>query len=65
MEGARELAKEIGGMRSESTALVKATCNSIYNIDYRTAWRYADACSAALGGAPKPGEPTVLQKKAY
>jgi enoyl-CoA hydratase/carnithine racemase len=56
IDGARDLAKKIGGMRSEATALVKVTCNSIYNLDYRTAWRYADACSAALGGAPKPGE---------
>jgi enoyl-CoA hydratase len=63
MEGARELAKKIGGMRPEATALVKVTCNSIYNMDYRTAWRYADACSAALGGAPKPGDPSVLKKK--
>jgi enoyl-CoA hydratase/carnithine racemase len=62
MEGARELAKKIGGMRPEATALVKVTCNSIYNMDYRTAWRYADACSAALGGAPKPGDKSPLKK---
>lgn len=62
MEGARELAKKIGGMRPEATMLVKATCNSIYNMDYRTAWRYADACSAALGGAPKPGDPDPRKK---
>jgi enoyl-CoA hydratase/carnithine racemase len=63
MDGARELAKKIGGMRPEATALVKVTCNAVYNMDYRTAWRYADACSAALGGAPKPGDPSVLKKK--
>ena len=63
MDGARELAKKIGGMRPQATALVKVTCNSIYNMDYRTAWRYADACSAALGGAPKPGDPDVRQKE--
>ena len=51
--GARELAKKIGGMRPEGTMLVKAACNSIYNMDYRTAWRYADACSAVLEAAPK------------
>jgi enoyl-CoA hydratase/carnithine racemase len=49
MEEARALAKKIGGMKPEATALVKCCCNSIYNLDYRTAWRYADACSAALG----------------
>jgi enoyl-CoA hydratase len=53
MEGARELAKKIGGMRPEATELVKSCCNAIYNMDYRTSWRFADACSAALGGAPK------------
>jgi enoyl-CoA hydratase/carnithine racemase len=62
MEEVRELAKKIGGMRPEATMLVKAACNSIYNMDYRTAWRYADACSAALGGAPKPGGPDLRKK---
>jgi enoyl-CoA hydratase/carnithine racemase len=63
MEEAMELAKKIGGMRSEATALVKVTCNSIYNMDYRTSWRYADACSAALGGAPKPGDQVTIKKQ--
>lgn len=53
MDGTRELAKKIGGMRPEATMMVKAACNAIYNMDYRTAWRYADACSASLGAAPK------------
>jgi enoyl-CoA hydratase/carnithine racemase len=61
MEGARELAKKIGGMRPDATALVKSACNAIYNMDYRTAWRYADACSAALGAAPKSVAPTVKE----
>jgi enoyl-CoA hydratase/carnithine racemase len=51
LDGARELAKKIGGMRPEATMLVKAACNAIYNMDYRTAWRYADACSATLEAA--------------
>jgi len=63
LEGARELAKKIGGMRPEATALVKVACNSIYNLDYRTALRYADAWSAALGGAPKPGDQVVIKKE--
>ena len=62
MQNARELAKKIGGMRPEATMLVKATCNSIYNMDYRTAWRFADAASAALGGAPKPGDKNPIKK---
>jgi enoyl-CoA hydratase/carnithine racemase len=57
LEGAGELARKIGGMRPEATALVKAACNAIYNMDYRTAWRFADACSAALGGAPGSAAP--------
>ena len=62
LDGARSLAKKIGNMRPEATALVKVCCNSIYSMDYRTAWRYADACSAALGGAPKPGDPDPRKK---
>jgi enoyl-CoA hydratase/carnithine racemase len=57
MDGARELAKKIGGMKPEATALVKTACNAVYNMDYRTAWRFADACSAALGGAPRSAAP--------
>jgi enoyl-CoA hydratase len=63
MEGARELAKKIGGMRPDATALVKSACNAIYNMDYRTAWRYADACSAALGAAPKSAVPEGSKKE--
>jgi enoyl-CoA hydratase/carnithine racemase len=63
MVGARELAKKIGGMRPDATMLVKAACNAIYNMDYRTAWRYADACSAALGAAPKTGALEARKKE--
>jgi enoyl-CoA hydratase len=57
MDGARELAGKIGGMRPQATQMVKACCYAVYNMDYRTAWRYADACSAALGGAPRGNPP--------
>jgi enoyl-CoA hydratase len=63
MDGARELAKKIGGMRPEATMLVKSACNAIYNMDFRTAWRYADACSAALGAAPKSATPEGTKKE--
>jgi enoyl-CoA hydratase/carnithine racemase len=53
MDGARELAKKIGGMRPEATMLVKAACNSIYNMDYRSSWRFADACSSILEEPPE------------
>lgn len=58
MEGAKALAHKIGNMRPEATMMVKAACDSIYNMDYRTAWRFADACSAALGAAPKSAAPS-------
>jgi enoyl-CoA hydratase len=53
MAGARDLARKIGGMKPEATMMVKAACNAVYNMDYRTAWRYADACSASLAAPPK------------
>lgn len=62
MDGAKELAQKIGGMRPEATKMVKAACNAVYNMDYRTAWRFADACSAALGAAPKKATPADRAK---
>lgn len=53
MDKARELAKKIGNMRPDATMLVKAACYSIYNMDYRAAWRYADACTALLDELPE------------
>ena len=55
MEGAKELAGKIGAMRPNGIMLIKSACNAIYNMDYRSAWRYADACSAALEAAPETG----------
>ena len=55
LDGAKELAQKIGGMRPNATMMIMAACNAIYNMDYRTAWRFADACSAALGAAPETG----------
>ncbi len=55
MVGAREMARKIGAMRPNGVMLIKAACNAIYNMDYRTAWRYADACSAALNAMPETG----------
>ena len=52
---AKALAGKIGGMRPNGVMLIKAACNAVYNMDYRTAWRFADACSAALGAAPETG----------
>ena len=48
LEGAKEMAKKIVTMRPVSVAMVKATCNAIYDMDYEMSFRYADACSMAL-----------------
>jgi enoyl-CoA hydratase len=48
MEGAREMANKIAAMRPVSVAMVKATCQAIYDMDYKTSFRYADACAMAL-----------------
>ena len=56
LNGTKDLARKIAGMRPNGTMLVKAACNAVYNMDYRTAWRFADACSAALGAIPETGK---------
>lgn len=48
LDGAKEMAKKIASMRPASVAMVKATCNAIYDMDYKMSFRYADACSMAL-----------------
>lgn len=48
LAGAKEMAKKIASMRPASVAMVKATCNAIYDMDYQMSFRYADACSMAL-----------------
>jgi len=48
LDGARDRAKKIASMRPGSVAVVKATCNAIYDMDYNMSYRYADACSMAL-----------------
>lgn len=58
IEGAKELAGKIASMRPNSTMMVKTACHAIYNMDYRTAWRFADACSAALGAARETDKST-------
>lgn len=63
MDGARELAKKIGGMPPEATMMVKAACNSVYNMNYRDAWRYSGVCSAILQSAPKSAVPAGREKK--
>jgi enoyl-CoA hydratase len=56
MDGAKDLARKIASMRPNAIMMVKAACHAVYNMDYRTAWRFADACSAALNAAPETGK---------
>lgn len=55
IDGAKELAGKIGAMRPNGVILIKTACNAIYDMDYRTSWRFADACSAALNAMPETG----------
>jgi enoyl-CoA hydratase len=48
LDGARDMARKIATMRPVSVAMVKATCQAIYDMDYNLSSRYADACSMAL-----------------
>jgi len=48
LEGAKAMAKKIASMRPAATAMAKATCRAIYNMDYNMAFRYTDACSMAI-----------------
>jgi enoyl-CoA hydratase/carnithine racemase len=48
MENAKAMAKKIATMRPIATAMAKATCRAIYDMDYNMAYRYTDACSMAI-----------------
>jgi enoyl-CoA hydratase/carnithine racemase len=48
LDGAKDMAKKIASMRPVSVGMVKATCQAIYDMDYRMSLRYADACSMSL-----------------
>jgi enoyl-CoA hydratase/carnithine racemase len=63
LSGAKELAGKIASMRPNAIMMVKAACNAVYKMDYRTAWRFADACSAALNAAPETGKWTSRRRE--
>lgn len=48
LDGAKEMARKIAAMRPVAVAMVKSTCQAIYDMDYNMSLRYADACSMAL-----------------
>lgn len=48
IEEAKNMARKIASMRPAAIAMVKATCYSIYDMDYNMATRFTDACSMAI-----------------
>jgi len=48
VEEAKTMARKIASMRPAATAMAKATCRAIYDMDYNMAYRYTDACSMAI-----------------
>lgn len=48
IEDAKKMANRIALMRPAAIAMVKATCYSIYDMDYNMATRFTDACSMAI-----------------
>ncbi len=48
LDGAREMARTIGGMRLAALTMTKATCRAVWDMDYQSAWHYSDAGLAAL-----------------
>jgi len=45
---AKQMANRIALMRPAAVAMAKATCYSIYDMDYNMATRFTDACSMAI-----------------
>jgi enoyl-CoA hydratase/carnithine racemase len=48
IEEAKNMANRIAMMRPAAIAMAKATCYSIYDMDYNMANRFTDACSMAI-----------------
>jgi enoyl-CoA hydratase len=56
MEGAKEMARKIGGMRPAAITMTKATCRSVQDMDRRSSWYYCDDAFKILGSEPDTGE---------
>ena len=56
MDGARKLARKIGGMRPMALTMTKASCTAIRDMNYNEAWLYSDACLYALEQEPDNSE---------
>ncbi|MFC1863306.1 enoyl-CoA hydratase/isomerase family protein [Thermodesulfobacteriota bacterium] len=48
IEEAKNMAGKIASMRPAAITMAKATCYSIYDMDYNMATRFTDACSMAI-----------------
>lgn len=56
MEGARELARKLGGMRLAALTMTKAACRSVEDMDRRSSWYYNDDAHQALLNEPDSAE---------
>ncbi len=56
LDGAKELARKIGGMRLAALTMTKATCRAVQDMDRRSSWHYSDAAWNALQAEPDTAE---------
>ncbi len=56
LEGAKEMARKIGSMRSIALTMTKANCSAVRDMHYNEAWAYSDACQYALEVEPDSAE---------
>lgn len=56
MDGAKELARKIGGMRLGAVTMTKATCRAVEDMDRISSWHYCDAGFATLMNEPDADE---------
>lgn len=48
LDGAKEMARKIGGMRLAAVTMTKATCRAVQDMDRRSSWYYSDAALNVL-----------------
>jgi enoyl-CoA hydratase len=56
LEGAKNLARKIAGMRPIALSMTKATCNSVRDMGFNEAWLYSDACLYSILAEPDTPE---------
>jgi enoyl-CoA hydratase len=56
LDGAKEMARKIGGMRPAAVTMTKATCRAVQDMDRRSSWLYGDAAFNILMTEPDTAE---------